>query len=104
MQPVTGTVTRTANALDQGTRTLLTEVDIPNQSHRLLPGMFVSVTLKLGPSGTHWRGPAPAGIFHPPRTPGGVVGGGKTMHLQPRGRRRGLGSPPYTQTAHHGDQ
>src|SRR5207302_2283810 len=41
MQPVTGTVARTASAFDPGTRTLLTEVDIPNESHRLLPGMFV---------------------------------------------------------------
>src|SRR5271169_5427492 len=30
MQPVTGSVTRTANALDPGTRTLLAEADVPN--------------------------------------------------------------------------
>src|SRR6266850_6259143 len=32
MEPVVGTVTRTASALDPGTRTLLTQVDIPNPS------------------------------------------------------------------------
>src|ERR1700687_3620727 len=65
MQPVTGTVTRTANALDPGTRTLLAEVDIPNASHSLLPGMFVYVGFTIGPSGTRSLVPATA-----------VVGGG----------------------------
>src|SRR5712691_2976582 len=50
MQPVTGTVTRTAGAIDPGTRTLLTQVDIPNPSHRLFTGMFVYVTFKIVPS------------------------------------------------------
>src|SRR5262245_20961922 len=42
-EPVAGSVARTANALDPGTRTLLAEVDVPNHSHQLLPGMFVYV-------------------------------------------------------------
>src|SRR2546422_6902256 len=33
-QPIMGKVTRTASAIDPGTRTLLTQVDIPNESHR----------------------------------------------------------------------
>src|SRR3989441_1352914 len=82
MQPVTGTVTRTANALDPGTRTLLTEVDIPNQSHRLLPGMFVYVTFKIGPSGTHWRVPATAIIFNAQGTRVAIVGAGNKLHFQ----------------------
>src|SRR5258705_13291706 len=69
-QPVMGTVTRTAGAIDAGTRTLLTQVDIPNPSRRMLPGMFVYVEFKIGLSGTHWRGPATAPQFHPPRAPG----------------------------------
>jgi len=52
MQPVMGKVTRTASALDAGTRTLLTQVDIPNRLRRLLPGMFVYVDFKIAPSGT----------------------------------------------------
>ena len=82
MQPVTGTVTRTANALDQGTRTLLTEVDIPNQSHRLLPGMFVYITFKIGPSGTHWRVPSTAVIFNAQGTRVAIVGPGNKLHFQ----------------------
>ena len=82
MQPVTGTVTRTANALDQGTRTLLTEVDIPNQSHRLLPGMFVYVTFKIAPSGMRWRVPATAVIFNAQGTRVAIVGAGNTLRFQ----------------------
>jgi len=38
-----GTVTRTANALDPATRTLLAEVQVPNQAGLLLPGMYAEV-------------------------------------------------------------
>lgn len=40
-----GTVTRTANALDPTTRTLLTEVQVPNSDGALLPGMYTQVDL-----------------------------------------------------------
>jgi multidrug efflux pump subunit AcrA (membrane-fusion protein) len=40
-----GRITRTADALDPATRTLLTEVQVPNPGHSLLPGMFVQVNL-----------------------------------------------------------
>src|SRR3989475_7786444 len=83
MRPVAGTVTRTAGALDPGTRTLLTQVDIPNASHRLLPGMFVYVTFKIGPSGTHWRGPPPPVIFNAQGTRVAFVGTGNTIRFQP---------------------
>ena len=48
MQPVMAKVTRTAGAIDPGTRTLLTQVDIPNQMHGLLPGMFVAAHVPSG--------------------------------------------------------
>jgi RND family efflux transporter MFP subunit len=38
-----GIVYRTAGALDPSTRTLLTEVHIPNASHTLLPGIYADV-------------------------------------------------------------
>jgi RND family efflux transporter MFP subunit len=82
MQPVTGTVTRTAGALDPGTRTLLTQVDIPNASHRLLAGMFVYVTFKIGPSGTRWRVPSTAVIFNAQGTRVAIVGTGNKVHFQ----------------------
>ena len=36
-------IARTSSALDPGTRTLLAQVDVPNPSGRLLPGMASSV-------------------------------------------------------------
>src|SRR5258708_29512182 len=39
-----GRVTRTANALNLNTRTLLTEVDVENKDGVLLPGMYATVT------------------------------------------------------------
>lgn len=44
---LTGTITRTTQALDPATRTLLVEVDMPNKERRLQPGMFVTATLTL---------------------------------------------------------
>jgi multidrug efflux pump subunit AcrA (membrane-fusion protein) len=40
-----GTVVRTSRALDATSRTLLTEVDIPNRDFALLPGMSAQATL-----------------------------------------------------------
>lgn len=40
-----GTVTRTANSLDPATRTLLTEVQVPNGDGALMPGMYADVDL-----------------------------------------------------------
>jgi hypothetical protein len=40
-----GTITRTAQEFDSNTRTLLTEIQLPNPDRILLPGMYVDVTL-----------------------------------------------------------
>ena len=42
-----GTVTRFANALNPTTRTMRTEIDIPNHDHTLRPGMYGNVSLNL---------------------------------------------------------
>jgi RND family efflux transporter MFP subunit len=42
-QTFIGIVTRTANSLDPATRTLLAEVQVPNQAGLLLPGMYAQV-------------------------------------------------------------
>jgi RND family efflux transporter MFP subunit len=42
-----GKVTRTANALDAASRTLLTEVQTPNPDEALLPGMYATVRFRL---------------------------------------------------------
>ena len=92
MEPIAAKVTRTANAIDQGTRTLLTQVDIPNESHRLLPGMFVYVGFKMAPSGTHWRVPAEAVIFNAQGTRVATVGPGNKLHFQKVTVGRDLGT------------
>lgn len=40
-----GTVARSANALDPGSRTLLVEIQVPNAANLLLPGMYARVRL-----------------------------------------------------------
>lgn len=40
---LSGTLVRTANALDPATRTLLSEVHVANREHLLLPGMYAQV-------------------------------------------------------------
>lgn len=40
-----GKVTRTANALDPASRTMLTEVEVPNADHALFPGMYGEISL-----------------------------------------------------------
>jgi RND family efflux transporter MFP subunit len=42
-----GVVVRTASALDASSRTMSVEVQVPNPDHRLLPGMYAEVALKL---------------------------------------------------------
>jgi RND family efflux transporter MFP subunit len=82
MQPVKGTVTRTANALDPATRTLLAEVDIDNAGHGLLPGTFVYVGFTIGPTGVRWRLPATAVLFDAHGTRVLTVGADGTLHVQ----------------------
>ena len=40
-----GSVARTANSLDPSSRTMLTEIDVPNPDGSLFPGMYADVTL-----------------------------------------------------------
>src|SRR5258708_13750887 len=42
-----GTVTRIADALQPGTRTLLTEIDVPNPDGVLTPGIYCTVELQI---------------------------------------------------------
>jgi len=80
--PVAASVTRTSSALDPGTRTLLTQVDIPNPSGRLLRGMFVYVTFNIAASGTRWRVPATAVIFDGQGSRVAIVGPQNAIHFQ----------------------
>jgi RND family efflux transporter MFP subunit len=58
-----GKVTRTARAQAPGTRTLLTEVDIPNPDGALTPGMYVTVELHIPRKSPSIIVPADAVVF-----------------------------------------
>ena len=46
---VHGTVTRVATALNQATRTMRVEIDLPNPDEKLVPGAYAQVTLRPEP-------------------------------------------------------
>jgi len=58
-----GKVTRIADALQPGTRTLLTEVDVPNPNGALSPGLYCTVELKIPRKSPALMIPASAIIF-----------------------------------------
>jgi RND family efflux transporter MFP subunit len=59
-----GEVTRIADALQPGTRTLLTEVDVPNPNGALQPGVYCTVELKIPRPAPALIVPASAIIFN----------------------------------------
>lgn len=58
-----GKVVRTAEAIDLATRTLLTEVDIPNNKGELLPGGYAQVHLNVKADGDRLQVPVNALLF-----------------------------------------
>jgi RND family efflux transporter MFP subunit len=72
-----GKVTRIADALQSGTRTLLTEIDIPNPDGALPPGIYCSVELKVPRKTLSFIIPAEAIIFTRSGLQAAVVKDGK---------------------------
>ena len=62
-QKFQGEVVRTAEAIDLSTRTLLTEVDVPNKSGLLLPGGYAQVHLEVKVQGERLQVPVNALLF-----------------------------------------
>ncbi len=79
----TGTVVRTANAIDQNTRTLLTEVDVPNPAGRLLPGAYAQVHFDVPVNGSRLSVPSSAMLFRSEGPSIAVVGPGDRIQLRP---------------------
>jgi membrane fusion protein (multidrug efflux system) len=102
--PVTASVTRTSASFDPGTRTLLAQVDIPNPSGQLLPGMFVYVDLEIAPSGIRWRLPATAVIFDTQGTRVATVAQGNTIRFQHVELGRDFGDSMDIQAGLHGKE
>jgi len=58
-----GIIVRTADSLDPSSRTLLTEIHIPNGKHELRPGMFASVKFSLVRTSSAVIAPASVFVF-----------------------------------------
>lgn len=82
-QIFTGHVVRTANALDPASRTLLTEVSLPNPGGRLLPGMYANLVFHLRRPDPPVLVPATALLLGAQGTRLAVVGQGGKIHYQP---------------------
>ena len=77
-----GKVSRTANALDANTRTLPTEVQVPNPSGALLPNMFAQVNLIKAQVIPSILIPGEALIVRSNGMQVAVIGSGNRVHLQ----------------------
>ena len=78
-----GTVVRSSGAIDNATRTLLTEVDVDNSSHMLKPGGYVEVHLKLPSPVNTYTIPVNALIFKSEGLQVATVKDGKSIALIP---------------------
>jgi RND family efflux transporter MFP subunit len=77
-----GQVVRTANAVDPNSRTLLTEVDVPNPSGTLLQGEYAEVHFDVQLSGSRLSLPINALLFRPEGTMAAVVGSDNRLTLK----------------------
>ena len=80
-QEFKGSITRTTEALDPATRTLLVEIDMPNKERQLQPGMYVNATLYL-------REHANALVIPPAAIVTGSSDQGKSVFIVEQGKAR----------------
>jgi RND family efflux transporter MFP subunit len=78
-----GKVVRTAEAIDPVSRTLLTEVDVPNKTGELLPGGYAQVHLDVQITGDRLQVPVNALLFRSEGLRAVVVDADHKLHLQP---------------------
>jgi RND family efflux transporter MFP subunit len=81
-QKFSGKVVRTADVIDPATRTLLTEVDVPNPNGRLMPGSFAQVHFAVTVQTTRISIPVNAILFRPEGPRVAVVGPDHRVHLK----------------------
>ncbi|HET6143855.1 MAG TPA: efflux RND transporter periplasmic adaptor subunit [Candidatus Acidoferrales bacterium] len=77
-----GQVVRTANSIDPGTRTLLTEVDVPNPAGTLLPGSYAEVHFDVKVTAQRLSLPINAILFRPDGSMVAVVGKDNRIELK----------------------
>jgi RND family efflux transporter MFP subunit len=81
-QKFSGKVVRTADAIDPATRTLLTEIDVPNPRGHLLPGSYAEVHFAVPVQITRLSIPVNALLFRPEGPRVAVVGSDHKVHLK----------------------
>jgi RND family efflux transporter MFP subunit len=81
-QKFNGKVVRTADSIDPATRTLLTEIDVPNPDGRLLPGSYAEVHFAVPVQNIRMSVPVNALLFRPEGPRVGVVGSDHKVHLK----------------------
>jgi RND family efflux transporter MFP subunit len=77
-----GKIVRTAGAIDPTSRTLLTEVEVPNEDGQLFPGAYVQVHLSAGGHKQSLLIPANTLLFRPEGIMVGVVGADNKVELK----------------------
>jgi RND family efflux transporter MFP subunit len=75
-----GTITRATGALDPTTRTMQTEIEVPNADHALLPGMYAQASLHLATAHPPLLVPASALLLGAEGTAVLVVGPDQRVH------------------------
>lgn len=91
-QKFDGKVVRTAEAIDPATRTLLTEVDVPNRNGELLPGGYAQVHLEVKVTGARLQVPVNALLFRSEGLRAVVVDSNHKIHLKPLSVGRDYGT------------
>ena len=82
-QKFQGTVARTAEAIDPSTRTLLTEVDVPNRDGHLLPGAYGQVHFDVATNTRKVTVPVNAMLFRAEGPRVAVIGKSGRVQLRP---------------------
>ena len=78
-----GTLTRTSDAIDPVSRTLLVEIDVNNRAGELMPGALAQVHFKTPPAGPTLVVPAAALVFRREGLRVGTVVNGNVAHMIP---------------------
>ena len=78
-----GNVARTADSIDLATRTMRTEIDVPNPKGVLLPGAYAQVHFDVNITTPRLTIPVNALLFRAEGTRAAVVGGDGKVHLKP---------------------
>lgn len=82
-QTFQGKVVRTAEAIDLNSRTLLTEVDVPNKNAQLFPGGYAQVHLQVKVAVSRVEVPVNALLFRSEGLRAVVVDANHRIHLRP---------------------